>query len=249
MLSSDELSILYKIISDDSKTFENIAQTFSESYTNTDYIKIAISLCILIKDNLLNASQRIISFYLLFVMKKNEKLEISPFLPFIIETIQTTKNKMEQNFLLDFLYNQINYLNTTVQKYMQDNTKIVKINIAHLQSLYDGYKSELNKCGNSNKKNDFIRHILYDRKKSDIKNIDNHRNEDIANSISIENELAYKYFEPNYMSFYPLNYTVNNSTGNGKKFFDMEPIWVVPSLKHNFIWENGNIEDTKNDSK
>ena len=72
MLSSDELSILYKIISDDSKSFENIAQTFSESYTNTDYIKIAISLCILIKDNLLNVSQRIISFYLLFVMKKNE---------------------------------------------------------------------------------------------------------------------------------------------------------------------------------
>ena len=61
MLSSNELSNLYKIISDENQTFEKISQSFSESFNKNDYMKIAVSLCILIKDNLLNIHQRIIS--------------------------------------------------------------------------------------------------------------------------------------------------------------------------------------------
>jgi hypothetical protein len=86
-------------------------------------------------------------------MKKNEKIEITPFLPLIIETIKTTKNKTEQNFLLDFLYNQINYLNTSVKNYIQDNTKNKIIDIQYLQMLYDKYNSELSKSGNNKKIN------------------------------------------------------------------------------------------------
>ena len=56
-------------------------------------------------------------------MEKNDKLEISPFLPLIIETIHTTKNKVEQNFLLDFLYNRINYINISVKNYIEDDKK------------------------------------------------------------------------------------------------------------------------------
>ena len=248
MLSSNELSKLYKIISDENQTFENISQTFEESFNKCDHLKIAISLCILIKDNLLNIHQRLISFYILYYMKKNDNLEISPFLPLIIETIQTTKNKTEQNFLLDFLYNQINYLNISVNNYIQDTSKTIKINIPHLQMLYEKYNIEKNKTGNNKKTNDYIRHILYDRKKSDIKNIDNHANIDIENSININDELAFKYFEPNYMSFFPMSLNMNLS-GNQKKFFDMEPIWVVPNLKHNFIWENEKEENIKDEEK
>ena len=242
MLSQNELSNLYQIISKESQTFENISQSFSESFNKCDHLKIAITLCILIKDNLLNLPQRLISFYILYLMKKNDKLDISPFLPFIIEIIRNTKNKIEQNFLNDFLCNQIQYLNTSVKNYIQDNTKTVKINVHYIQMLYEKYNNELNKNGNNKKINDHIRHVLYDRKKSDIKNVDNHPKMDLVDSINIEDELGFKYFDPNYMSFCPMN--VNGS--NGRNFFDLEPIWIMPCLKHNFIWENekkGNIKE------
>ena len=246
MLSPNELSDLYRIISDENQTFENISQSFSETFNKSDQLKIAISLCILIKDNVLNTHQRIISFFILYLMKKNDKLEITPFLPLIIETIKTTKNKTEQNFLLDFLYNQINYLNTSVKNYIQDNTKTVKINIQYLQNLYDKYNSEVSKSGNNKKINDHIRHVLYDRKKSDIKNIDNHSKIDISQSINIDNELAFKYFVPNYMCFCPMNLNDTKNTVNGRKYFDLEPIWLMPNLKREFIWEN--VKDA-NDEK
>ena len=138
MLSSNELSNLYKIISDENQTFEKISQSFSESFNKNDYMKIAVSLCILIKDNLLNIHQRIISFYILYFIKKSDKLEISPLLPLLLETLQFTKNKIEQSFLLDFLFNQINYLNITVKSYIQDNSKTVKPNyFSHIQNLYE----------------------------------------------------------------------------------------------------------------
>ena len=138
MLSSNELSDLYKIISDENQTFEKISQSFSESFNKVDYQKIAVSLCILIKDNLLNIHQKIISFYILYFIKKNDQLEASPFLPLILETLQFSKNKSEQSFLLDFLFNQINYLNISVKNYIQDNSKTVKTsNVQNIQMLYE----------------------------------------------------------------------------------------------------------------
>ena len=251
MLSPNELSVLYKIISDENQTFENISQSFSESFKKCDQVKVATSLCILIKDNLLNIHQRLISFYLIYLMKKNDELEITPFLPFIIETIKTSKNKNEQFFLSDFLNNQINYLNTSVKNYIEDNTKTVKIKIQDLQNLCNKYYLEQSKIGNNKKNYDYLRHVLYDRKKSDIKNVDNHLNSNLAKSINVDDELAFKYFVPNYMSFCPMNMISNqsNNSGNGCEIFDTEPIWLLPNLKHNFIWENGKLDNDKEEGE
>ena len=239
MISSNDLSNLYKIISDENQTFENISKSIRESFDKSEYQKIAITLCILIKDKLLNIHQRLISFYILYFIQKNDKLEISPFLPLIIETIKITKNKNEQNFLIDLLFNQINYLNISVKTYIQNNSKALKINIPQLQKHVEKYYEEKNKLGNYNKTNGYIRHILYDRKKSDIKNIYNHPNLDIISSIKIEEELAFRFFEPNYMSYSP-NLNINS---DGKKYIDNEPIWIFPNLKHNFIWKNEKLEN------
>jgi hypothetical protein len=251
MLSPNELSVLYKIISDENQTFENISQSFSESFKKCDQVKVATSLCILIKDNLLNIHQRLISFYLIYLMKKNDELEITPFLPFIIETIKTSKNKNEQFFLSDFLNNQINYLNTSVKNYIEDNTKTVKIKIQDLQNLCNKYYMEQSKIGNNKKNYDYLRHVLYDRKKSDIKNVDNHLNSNLAKSINVDDELAFKYFVPNYMSFCPMNMISNqsNNSGNSCEIFDTEPIWLLPNLKHNFIWENGKLDNDKEEGE
>ena len=230
MLSSNELSNLYKIISDDNQTFESISHSFGELFQESDHMKIIISLHILIKDNLFNTTQRIISFYILYLMKSKFNFEISPFLPLILETIQKTNQNSEQNFLIDFLNNQIDYTNTTVKHFINDNNKkISNQNIQYLQILYKKYQIEKGIFGASPKIFDLNRYVLYDRKKSEIKNLDNHKNIQLENYLSAKDEINLNYSNANYISFCP---KLDN-----KKFLDNEPIWIVPNLKHNFIWE------------
>ena len=228
MLSPNELSKVYEIISDENQTFESISRSYEESFKNIDRLRIALSLCILIKDNLLNVTQRLISFYIIYLMKSKFNLDIGPFLPLIIETIQTTKCKTEQNFLFDLLNNQIDYIYSTVKNFLKDNTKnsYNKSNIILLNNLYMQYSNDKI---TDNKMNDYIRHFLYDRKKTDLRNIENHYNINLKNDINTEEEMSLKYFQPNYMTFCP---RINN-----EKFIEKEPIWIMPHLKHNFNWE------------
>ena len=242
MLSSNELSNLYKIISDDNQTFESISNSFGELFQESDHMKIIMSLHILIKDNLFNTTQRIISFYILYLLKSKFNFEISPFLPLILETIQKTNHNSEQNFLIDFLNNQIDYINTTVKHFVNDNTKkINNQNIQYLQLLYKKYQIEKGIFGASPKIFDLSRYVLYDRKKSEIKNLDNHKNIQLENYLSAKDEINLNYSNPNYMSFCP---KIDN-----KKFLDNEPIWIMPNLKHNFIWEKENQNKEGNEGE
>ena len=229
MISSNELSEVFKIISDENQTFGNIAQSYEKIIKDKDKMRIALSLCILIKDNLLNISQRIISFYIIYLMKKNFHIDIGPFLPLIIETIQTSKSVSEQNFLFDFLKNEINYINSTVKNFLKDKTKsnYTKANLYFLHNLYQKYLQEKPK---DKKLNNYISHILYERKKADLKHIDTHSNNNLTQFINTNEEMSLKYCEPNYISFCP-------KFINGE-FIDKEPIWIMPQLKHNFNWEN-----------
>ena len=229
MISSNELSEVFKIISDENKTFRDIAQIYNDVFKNKDKLRIALSLCILIKDNLLNITQRMISFYLLYLMKINFHIDIGPFLPLIIETIQDSKNLSEQNFLFDFINNEINYINSTVKNFLKDKTKnnYNKTNVFILQNLYQKYLQEKPK---NKKMANFIRQILYDRKKTDIKHIDNHTSDNLPQFINTKEEMSFKLCEPSYISFCP---KLKNN-----EFIDKEPIWIMPQLKHNFNWEN-----------
>lgn len=228
MLSPNELSTIFKIISNENQTFKDIAQSYKDTFKDIDKIGIALSLCILLKDNLLNITQRLISFYIIYLLKKNFHLEIGPFLPLIIETIQTSKYKTEQNFLFDLLNDEINYVNSTVINFLKDETK-TKYNKANLLVLQNLYREYLKQKPNDKKMDSYIRHVLYDRKKNDIKNIENHDNINIINDINIKQEMSLEYFQPNYLSFCP---GIDN-----KQFLSQEPIWIMPYLKHEFNWE------------
>ncbi len=41
-------------------------------------------------------------------------------------------------------------------------------------------------------------------------------------------EISFNYFEPNYMTFYP---------NSSYPFYDDEPIWIMPGLNFDFIWD------------
>lgn len=80
-----------------------------------------------------------------------------------------------------------------------------------------------------------MRYVLYDRKKSEIKNMDNHTNINLDNCIKTKEEITFNFCTPNFLSFCPLS--------ENKKFIDNEPIWLMPGLKHNLVWE----ENKKNE--
>ena len=232
MLSQKDLSILYQIISNDKQTFKNVSESFNNNFKKEMKSKVCTTLIFLLRDNLLNIHQRIISYYIIYEISKKEKLGTNPYIPIILEMIQKTQNKNEQIFLEDFLYNRINYFDITIEHFLNDNTKDLKLNLKQLKMQCDKYYKEILINNNINlKSNDEIRPIIYDRKKSDIKNIDNHNNLNLFKKDNeLDKEFNFNYFNPNYFSYCPVN---NN-------FLNAEPIWLLPQLNHNFLWEKKN---------
>lgn len=232
MLSPNELSLLNEIISDEKQTFEKISKKFDSHFNNESKVKATMTLLILLNDNILNIHQRIISYYILYENSKKERMETNPFLSLILEKLESSTDKAEQNFLVDFLCGQINYSNITVDKYINQNPKEQRINITQIKMRWDKYYKEILRQKNINiKADDNRRSVIYDRKNNE-KNIDNHPNLDLLQNMcnSGDNNFNLNYFKTNYMSYYPVNNFSNS-------FFNKEPIWILPSLKHNFLWE------------
>ena len=229
MLSSQDLSLLYKIISDKNQTFEEISKVFNSKFNKDSKNKAAASLLILLEDDLLNFHQKIISYYILYDISKREKMETTPYLSFILERLRKSNDKIEQNFLIDFLCGQINYLNISIDKYLKENPKEQRINTTQIQMQWNKYYKEiLRKKNIVINEDDKIRPVINMRKINDIKNIDKNPNIDLLGNINKDEiNLNFNYYKPNYMSFCP----VNNC------FLPSEPIWLFPQLKHNFIWE------------
>ena len=211
MLSQSELSALYKLISEDNQSFEKISESFQSIFKDENLSKVGTSIIILLKDNLLNITQKIISYYILYEITKRQKMGVNPYIPIILEMLQKSQNKNEQNFLLDFLYNKINW--------------------AQIQMQWGKYYMEVLKKNNINLNiNTKQRPIAYDRNQRDLKNMDTHQSFNFSMTDSqgkniIETELNLNYFLPNYLSYN----TINNN------FINSEPIWLLPSLKHCFI--------------
>ena len=232
MLSSMDLSLLYKIISDKNQTFEEISKVFNTKF-NKDYkTKAAASLLILLEDNLLNFHQKIISYYILYDISKQEKMETTPYLSFILERLRKSNDKIEQNFLIDFLCGQINYLNLTIDTYIKENRKEQRINTTQIQMQWDKYYKEiLRKKNIIINKDDKIWPIINERKNNDIKNIDTNPNDPntglLGNINKDEINFNFNCYKSNYMNFFP----VNNC------FLSSEPIWLLPHLNHSFVWE------------
>ena len=219
MLSQSELTNLYNIISDELKTLEKISNSFQKIYNKSEQFKIGVTLWFLLKDNLLNLTQRISSFFLLYDMYKLDKGNTIPFIPIILESIKESKNNIEKKILINFLENNINY-KKSIKEILEDKTEI---EISNLEEYYNQYNKTIEKIPKII--NDWIRPIIYE--KTDNKN-------NFILSQLTPKEVSFNYFEPNYMSYYP---------NNQYPFFDNEPMWIMPSLKHEFIWDFNQSKD------
>ena len=230
MMSQKELSKLYSILLNDNQTFEQISKSFNEEFDIESRNKALNVIIILLKDNMLNLSQKIISYFILYNIPQKENTEANPFLFIILEQLKNSNDEREQDFLIDFLYKKINYLKMTIKQYLSQSKREMRINLTQMKLQWDKYYKEILAKNNINvKSNDKIRAIIYDRGRIDInnQNVNNITNYNGIPYVNILNQSNLNYFNIDYMCFRPIN---NN-------FVSSEPVILIPNLRHNFIWE------------
>ena len=228
MMSPNELSKLYYYISDENQTFENISKMFNSQFNLESQTKAINAIIILLKDNLLNISQRIICYFILYNISIKEKMETNPFLIIILDCLKNSNDINEQSFLIDFLYKKINYVNKTIKEYLKEKKKEMKISITQIQIQWEKYYKELLKQMNISNNSDIkMRQIIYERNTFSINAINKSVCSNALSNVHSLNEINLNFFENNYMSFKP----------NNNNFFNSEPVFLLPNIKHCFFWE------------
>jgi len=222
MLSVNDLSNVQNLIDDETITFDELITKFTTNFDNSKYFKICMTLEILIKDHQLNLFQEIVAFYILYYLNKEEK-GYSNFTSLVLKILKETKNKEKKIILLNLMEDKITNIQIKIIDYIKmiENIKIDKNIDKEINNIInEGYTHE-----NNNKDLYLINPTVSEKKLSDNILI---KQNDIQKYSSDKNNL--KYIEPNYMLYYPIN---------SKQFiFKDELIFILPYLKHNFIWEN-----------
>ena len=222
MLSVNDLSRVQNLIDDETITFDELITKFTTNFDNSKYFKICMTLEILIKDHQLNLFQEIVAFYILYYLNKEEK-GYSNFTSLVLKILKETKNKEKKIILLNLMEDKITNTQIKIIDYIKmiENIKIDKNIDKEINNIInEGYTHE-----NNNKDLYLINPTVSEKKLSDNILI---KQNDIQKYSSDKNNL--KYIEPNYMLYYPIN---------SKQFiFKDELIFILPYLKHNFIWEN-----------
>jgi hypothetical protein len=226
-MSQKELSKLYSILLNDNQTFEQISKSFNEEFDIESRNKALNVIIILLKDNMLNLRQRIISYFILYDTSQKGKIETNPFLFIILDRLENSNDKKEQNFLIDFLYKKINYLNMTISQYLIEEKREMRINLTQVKMQWDKYYQEfLNQNNIDINSKDKIRATIYDRTNIEIRDINKSPNINAFPNVHSVKDFNFSYFKTGYMS-----YRCNN-----KNFVCSEPIILMPHLNHNFIW-------------
>ena len=225
MLSPNELSTLYTIISDDSKTFEIIAQNFQKFYGKLEQFKVGITLWFLLKENLLNLIQRLSSFYLLYDIYKQEQVNTTPFIPLLLDSLENSKINCEKKLLIDLL--DFNFQNKISIKEFIETYSNDEIKVPDMQSYWKNHNTTKEKI--TKEINDWIRPVIYDNN-GNINNLSKSpENMPLFDITSLSNEeINFNYFEPNFLTYYP---------NSNYPFYEDEPMWILPTLKYDFIWD------------
>ena len=226
MLSSNDLSNIQNLINNEAITFDEVISKITSTFDTSKYFKICMTLEILIKDHQLNLFQEIVAFYILYYLNKEEK-GYTTFSSLVLKILKETRNKEKKIILINLMENKMNNLQIKINDNIKmiENIKIDKNIDKEINNIInEGYTHE-----NNNKDNYLINPIVPEKGLKDNKiSLTNN----IKKFASDENNL--KYIESNYMSYYPLHLK--------EIIFKNELIWIIPGLKHNFIWENNCFE-------
>jgi len=226
MLSSNDLLNIQNLINNEAITFDEVISKITSTFDTSKYFKICMTLEILIKDHQLNLFQEIVALYILYYLNKEEK-GYTTFSSLVLKILKETRNKEKKIILINLMENKMNNLQIKINDYIKmiENYKIDENIDKEINNIInEGYTHE-----NNNKDNYLINPIVPEKGLKDNKiSLTNN----IKKFASDENNL--KYIESNYMSYYPLHLK--------EIIFKNELIWIIPGLKHNFIWENNCFE-------
>lgn len=226
MLSTSELESLQNLISDENKTFEDLRNNFDSIFDKSLHFKVYLVLSILIKEHQLNLFQELSGLYILYSISEQEK-DYSSFSSFVIEVLKETKINSKKLFLIDLLNNKITDYKLKIKEYLQ----IKKENADNKNIEEEINKIELNI---KNKKSlNIVNEITINPLVSEKKILDNEKGNNNAINFYPGKE-SLNMFLPNYMSYYPIK--------DNELLFKNELKWILPTLKHNFIWENNSYE-------
>lgn len=103
MLSVAELETLLALLKDDSRPFEAIASSFYKAFPKSEQFKAGCTISMLIMDGVLTLNQRMVGFFLLYDIYRQESRHTSPFVPVVLDTIEAATEPVERKFLLQFL--------------------------------------------------------------------------------------------------------------------------------------------------
>merc|ERR1712137_146944 len=90
MLSSKELSALLGILDDQGKQFDTLSNVFSRQYAKKEHFRMACSLYLFLQNGVLSVGARLVAYFLLVDLYKNEPLYENPFLPILIAPLRAT---------------------------------------------------------------------------------------------------------------------------------------------------------------
>ena len=235
MMTQNDLSNLNQIISDDTKTFESIAESFQKAFSKLDQFKVGLSLWIMIKQNLLNLSQRLASFYIIYDMYKQEDSKTTPFIPLFLECLEKSTINIEKKMLKDLIEFNSSSSKIIIREYIEngknlENIVIPETDMEQYWRMHDAHKD---KCIQENP--DWISPVLYDNTDNENINNDvtqNEKNQETMPVFDISKmspeELNFESFEPNFLTYYP---------NSNQQFYNDEPMWILPTLKYDFIWD------------
>ena len=77
--------------------------SFMKTFAKNDHFKLGCVICLLLQDNLLTRSQRIVGFSILCDLYRNESNGTNPFLPMFLESITNATDLCEKKFLVYLL--------------------------------------------------------------------------------------------------------------------------------------------------
>jgi len=239
MLSAKELTALLNILGEEEKSFDAIIQLFIKAFNKIDHFKVGCVTYCMLEDNLIKqTTNRLIAFYILFDLYKNENVTNNPFFPVFADTLQKQSEQItsgEKYFLVLLLNSNLKELTRRSPRDFLQNIERISLPpnsppMPDLSALRKQYLDRL-PSGSTSGINAFrgvgISPLVLDDDDVDLSSpILDHP--DSSNVEVLPDDLTIHNFEPLYMRPAPPLFEASKAE---------EVIWLEPEFQHDILWD------------
>ncbi|OQR94476.1 hypothetical protein ACHHYP_01259 [Achlya hypogyna] len=145
MLEAREMGPLLALLSEEDKSMEVVVSNFLRSFTKNDHFKVGCMVCLMLADNVLTSTQRVVGFFLLTDVFRNET-NTNPFFPSLVEALEAPLgDPAEKRFLIHLLARMSSPGTEPTKKnlnakqllaHFRNETKVATLNLEAEKQLY-----------------------------------------------------------------------------------------------------------------